>query len=204
MFTKPEKEEDFVVPVPKPTVTEKGKFYYIDPSLPKICIIVDDFGYVKGKLLTDFLELDKEIAFSIIPDTPYSQETMLKAVKNGHEVLIHAPMEPLSFPKDNPGDNAIYIEMNDIEIEHQITEYFNELYLAIGINHHMGSKAAADKRVMEAVFRKAEEYSLLYIDSYTDSHSVVEKVAKTLTFPLQSENNSLMCLNLRKKSNFKN
>jgi polysaccharide deacetylase 2 family uncharacterized protein YibQ len=173
-------DRDYVVVTPKPSITEKGKLYTINSELPKICIIVDDFGYIKGKLLDSFLNLDKEIAFSIIPGLAHSVETMNLAVQNGHEALIHMPMEPLSYPKDDPGSNAIFVKMSDEEIEVQMKKYFDELNKAVGINHHMGSKAAADRRVMETVLRKTKEKSLFYIDSFTDSHSVIEELAESM------------------------
>ncbi|HPM01518.1 MAG TPA: divergent polysaccharide deacetylase family protein [Candidatus Cloacimonadota bacterium] len=177
--TIPEEPAEEAIETPKPVLTEKGKYYTVDSKLPKICIIVDDFGYIEGKLLNDFLSLDKEIAFSILPGLKHSVSTMKKAVQNGNEVLIHAPLEPESYPKDNPGDNAILVKMDDQSIKKQMNDYIKELNLAIGVNHHMGSKAAADTRVMNAVMSKVKENGLFYIDSYTNDKSVVESTAKS-------------------------
>jgi len=188
---KEEEDEEDKNTVPKPVITEKGKYYSIDPKLPKICIIVDDFGYIDGKRLDDFLSLDKQVAFSILPGLKHSVSTMKKAVQNGNEVLIHAPMEPESYPKDNPGDNAILVGLDDKAIKERINSYAKELYLAIGINHHMGSKAAADNRVVNAVMATVKDKGLFYIDSYTNDKSVVAKYAANFKVPFAKRNQFL-------------
>jgi len=180
------KEEKIVTP--KPTITEKGKVYSVDPKLPKVCIIVDDFGYINGPLLTRFLELDKNIAFSILPGLENSISTMKKARQAGHEVLIHVPMEPESYPKDNPGQNAILVNMTNDEISKQVDNYIYQLNLAIGANHHMGSKAAADTRVATAVLDRFKQEGMFYIDSYTNDKSVIEKIARAKNIPFARRN----------------
>ncbi len=183
---KPYKEEK--VSTPKPGFTEDGKYYSVDPNLPKVCIIVDDFGYSEGQMLKNFLSLDKNIGISVIPGEQFSISTMKKAVQNGNEVLIHLPMEPESYPKDNPGDKAIFVKMTDDEINKRLDEFIYQMNLAVGINHHMGSKAAADKRIMETVMRKVKAKDLIYIDSYTNEFSVVEEMAKKYMVPFAKRN----------------
>lgn len=173
------KEKEVKITTPKPSITEKGKYYFVDSNLPKVCIIIDDFGYIEGTLLQKYLELDKSIAFSILPGLKNSISTMKKARQAGHEVLIHLPMEPDAYPKVNPGDNAIYVKMTDEEIKAQVEENIYQLNLAIGANHHMGSRAAADRRVVNAVLDKFKEHHMFYIDSFTEANSVVESVARS-------------------------
>lgn len=176
-------EDTTEIEVPKPSIREKSKLYFIDPKLPKICIIVDDFGQNDNALIKKFIELDENVAFSVIPGLKHSTSVMKKAVQAGHEIMIHAPLEPLSYPKDNPGDNAIFAKMTDQEIKSRIDDYMYQLNLAVGVNHHMGSKAASDLRVMRAIMGAIRENGLFYIDSYTGSSSVVEQVAREYKIP---------------------
>ncbi len=171
------------IPIPKPSIREKSKLYFVDPKLPKICIIVDDFGQNDNALISKFLDLDKNIALSVMPNLKNSISIMKKAVQLGHEVLIHTPLEPESYPKDNPGELAIFVQMSDEDIKKRIESYIYQLNYAVGINHHMGSKAASDLRVMRIIMKAVKENGLFYIDSYTGVNSVVEQVANEYKVP---------------------
>ncbi len=70
-----------------------------------------------NKLLDDFCSLNSNVTFAILPDQRYSKLVMNKAAETGHETIIHIPMEPVSYPKDNPGANAIYVHLTEKEIQ---------------------------------------------------------------------------------------
>ena len=148
-----------------------------------IAVLVDDFGYNSGELLKNFLEADKRIAFAIIPYLPHSKTVMDKAVEYGHEVFIHAPMEPDDYPKYDPGDKAIFVDLSRSEIRNRMNGYIKELPKAIGLNNHMGSRATSDKRVMRDVLEVVKENNLLFVDSKTIASSIATDIANQINLP---------------------
>ena len=167
------------IEIPEPVIRDKAKLYTINPNLPKICIIVDDFGAISSTLFERFNSLDKEIAFAVLPNLRNSKEQMKKAVEAGREVIIHIPMEPEN-PKEKLEPNTILTSMNDFEIKSQIESWMYELPLVVGANNHMGSKATVDERLMYTVLSTLKQNDLFFIDSYTTANSVVKKIAKDL------------------------
>ncbi|MEA1986254.1 MAG: divergent polysaccharide deacetylase family protein [Candidatus Marinimicrobia bacterium] len=143
----------------------------------KITIIVDDFGYYDNSLSKQFLKLDKNIVFSIIPGHQFSAILAKKMHKADHEVLIHLPMEPIKY---NGGEKKYIImeKMNSKEIDMRINNAIDELQIAIGINNHMGSKATSDRQTMEYVASAIRGKKLLFVDSYTYNKSVAYQVMK--------------------------
>ncbi len=158
----------------EPVVKHTGK---------KLCVLIDDFGQNKNDRIEQFFDLPIEVGFAIMPDLPHSKDIMVAAMLQGREVIIHVPMEPLSYPKDNPGENAILTSLSDEEIAARMEDYINQLPNALGINNHMGSKATADKRVMKSVCEKLKENNMFFIDSFTNAKSVVQKTAHTVGIP---------------------
>ena len=59
---------------------------------------------------------------------------------------------------------------------------------AVGMNHHMGSKATEDERIMKIVLEVCKENGLFYLDSKTMEKSVVSKVANELNVPFLENN----------------
>ncbi|MBN1948307.1 MAG: divergent polysaccharide deacetylase family protein [Candidatus Cloacimonetes bacterium] len=152
-------------------------------SSAMLAIVVDDFGYYNNQLLQDFCDLDPNITFSILPGLPYSREVMQRAVASGHETMIHIPMEPIDYPRNNPGENAIYVHMSERDIRRKIQGYCAELTLCLGANNHMGSLATADKDIMKTVLAELKSRDLYFVDSRTSQSSVAYDVARELMVP---------------------
>ena len=68
--------------------------------------------------------------------------------------------------------------MNDKEILSVLHEDLNTVAGASGVNNHMGSKATADIRVMDIIFKELKDKGLFFIDSYTSNYSVARPLAK--------------------------
>ena len=151
---------------------------------PKLAIIVDDFGEFAGDLLDEFLTTDPNVTFAILPDLRYSKTVMDRATAMGREVMLHIPMEPINYPRANPGSNPILVEQSDREIGRIIDGYVRQLPKVAGANNHMGSLATADERVMTAVLSGLAKHNLYFIDSRTTQYTVAVEVAQRFNLPV--------------------
>ena len=148
-----------------------------------LAIVVDDFGIRNNKLLDDFCSLNSNITFAILPDQKYSKHVMNKAAETGHETMIHIPMEPISYPRDNPGANAIYVHLSEKEIKRRMENYIKQFPLCVGANNHMGSFATTDESVMKIVLQVLKDHDLYFVDSRTSQSSIAYDVAKKMMIP---------------------
>ncbi|MEA2095903.1 MAG: divergent polysaccharide deacetylase family protein [Candidatus Cloacimonadota bacterium] len=148
-----------------------------------LAIVVDDFGIRNNKLLDDFCSLNSNITFAILPDQKYSKHVMNKAAETGHETMIHIPMEPISYPRDNPGANAIYVHLSEKEIKRRMENYIKQFPLCVGANNHMGSFATTDESVMKTVLQVVKDHDLYFVDSRTSQSSIAYDVAKKMMIP---------------------
>ncbi len=151
---------------------------------PKLAVIVDDFGGYQGELLANFCKADRRIAFAVLPNLPLAKTVMNAAVISGHEVLVHIPMEPLSYPRNTPGENAIMVDLSDAEIAKRVESYLEILPKAVGANNHMGSRATQDQRVMSAVLDVLKKAGLFFVDSRTIATSVAYQLGKEKLIPV--------------------
>ena len=146
-------------------------------------IIIDDFGNYKNAMLDKFMKLDKKVVFAIIPGLPYSKAVMQVAKDNKRKTIIHIPMQPLSYPKDDPGENAILIDMSSSKIKELMESYIKELPYCCGVNNHMGNMATIDEKTMKAVLEVLKEKNMFFIDSRTNSASIAYDIAKANMIP---------------------
>ncbi|MDD4100065.1 MAG: divergent polysaccharide deacetylase family protein [Candidatus Cloacimonetes bacterium] len=156
----------------------ESKYYKDSLAGKKISIVVDDFGGIGGKLLDGFFDVDKQVCFAIFPGETNSKYTMQRAGRQGREVLIHVPMEPIGYPSNNPGKNAILVQHSEAHIEKLMDSFIAELPDAIGINNHMGSLATTDPEIMQYVMNSLKKHDKAFLDSRTTNVSVAFQTAQ--------------------------
>ncbi len=149
-----------------------------DHSRPKIALIIDDVGYSIARV-KPFLELGVPVTFSILPRLTYSHQLALKITEQGHEVMLHQPMEPYN-PCIDPGPGAVYMKHTGMEIENIIKENIELTPLVSGVNNHMGSMFTESKDKIRQALRVFKEKDFFFIDSYTSSNSQAFFTAKRL------------------------
>ena len=145
-------------------------------GIPALNIVIDDVGG-NLKLLKEFLSIDADLNFAVMPDLQYTDKSMELIYKSNKTLLLHLPIEPEdSKQMKNPGD-FILTSMSDSQIQNKIGEYLNKYAFIDGINNHMGSKGTADARVMKTLtlkiksFNEQNKKNIFFLDSRTSPKS---------------------------------
>jgi polysaccharide deacetylase 2 family uncharacterized protein YibQ len=145
---------------------------------PLVAICVDDFGFFNNALVREFLDLEMPLTISVIPGLKYSEKVCQEAVQAGKDVLCHLPMEAEKEGWDSGDIPLIRVSMKPKDIEKAVAKALETTPGVVGINNHMGSKATADRKVMQTVLRICKARGIFFFDSMTTPHSVAREVAK--------------------------
>ncbi|EGG32896.1 divergent polysaccharide deacetylase family protein [Paenibacillus sp. HGF5] len=148
----------------------------------KLAVIIDDFGNDQ-KGTEEMLNLPVKITVAVMPFLPTSKKDAEAAHQQGHDVIIHMPMEPKQGRSSWLGPGAILSSLTDEEIRKRMEEAIDSVPYAVGINNHMGSKVTGDERVMSIVLDVCRERGLFFVDSKTNYYSVVGKLAASMGMP---------------------
>ncbi|MFT8321856.1 MAG: divergent polysaccharide deacetylase family protein [Bacillus sp. (in: firmicutes)] len=152
-----------------------------------LAIVIDDFGNnMKGT--EEMLNLPVPITAAIMPFLSTSKEDAKLAHKKGHEVIVHLPLEPKKGKKSWLGPGAITTDLSDKEIRKRVRKAIKSIPYAVGMNHHMGSKATEDERVMRIILEECQKNNLYYLDSKTTGNSVIKKLAEEMHVPYLENN----------------
>ncbi|WP_068611228.1 divergent polysaccharide deacetylase family protein [Paenibacillus swuensis] len=153
-------------------------------STKKIAVVIDDFGNnMKGT--SEMLALPIPITVAIMPFLPSSRSDAEKAHRMGKEVIIHMPMEPIRGKRSWLGPGAITADLSKAEIRDRVLKAIESIPYAVGMNNHMGSKVTADPRIMRIVLEVCKEKGLFFLDSRTNSKSVIPALARELGVPFR-------------------
>ncbi len=132
----------------------------------QIAVLIDDIGY-DLRLVEDLMRIDAPIAFAILPYTPHAREAARLLHAAGKEILLHLPMEPRSYPAENPGKGALFVNMDEGEIRRQIEADLTAVPYVAGVNNHMGSRFMEDEGRLAVVMQELAKKGLFFVDSLT-------------------------------------
>jgi len=138
------------------------------PAKPVIAICIDDLG--QDLAGTDkAMALPKEIALSFLPfaeTTPFLAEA---ALRGGHLVLAHVPMQALNGA--DPGPMALKPGMTREEIASRLGWNLARVPGLVGINNHEGSRFTANAKDLAPVMAILRARHLFFFDSRTSAES---------------------------------
>lgn len=146
-----------------------------------IVLIIDDVGF-DHQPLDAAMHIDPNLNFSVLPNAQHAHDFAEELHDAGFEVLCHLPMEPVDYPRQSPGKNAVMTTMTDAQIAETTRRDIAAVPHAAGVNNHMGSRATSDPRVMRAVLTSLPK-GMFFIDSMTTSKSVAERLAREMRVP---------------------
>ena len=178
MFPKelPGKEKEKIV------VSKIGK---IPLPLRQVAIIIDDIGNDLGPV-RELLKIDADITFAIMPLCSHTRDAAETLHTAHREILLHLPMEPASYPREKPGNGALFTDMNDKELLFQLDKDLASVPYISGVNNHMGSKFMGDEEKLKLIFDRLKEKNLFFIDSRTTPNSKASAASEKTGLPLAS------------------
>ena len=170
---KPKVKKAVPRPIPKP-VPRKTR--------PSVALIIDDLGYDKN-IAKKFARLNVALTFSILPHSPFQKSIAQLAESNGLEIMLHLPMEPVEYPRVDPGPGTLLTSMSADELIAQLNENLKTLPNVKGVNNHMGSRLTAESTQLYQVFSVLKQRGLFFIDSRTSAESLCEPSARLFQIP---------------------
>lgn len=156
-----------------------GLFCHAVMAKSDIIIILDDLGYRPSDVAA--FSLPKEVTFSILPQTPLSQDIAKRAEQEGRAVMLHMPMQ--SQKGLNMGPLGLSTDMYAGAITHTLRRAIKSVPNAVGVNNHMGSAFTGQEQAMEALMQEIKRQGLFFVDSRTTVQTKGEEVAERVGVP---------------------
>jgi polysaccharide deacetylase 2 family uncharacterized protein YibQ len=112
------------------------------------------YGFEDHEQATGFFALGQPFAVAIVPGGPRSQDLFRAARKRSREVVLHLPLEPLGYPRINPGPGTILVTMKPSTITGLVKRYLDQAGPVTAVANASGSLATQDMAVMTAVYEE--------------------------------------------------
>lgn len=142
---------------------------------PIVVIIMDDLGNNHAVGMRA-LDLQGNLTYGILPNTPSAEVLARHAHASGKEVIVHAPMA--SVHSLNPGPGALSDQLDHSEFLTTVRGNIRAIPHARGLNNHMGSALTPIPEFMGLLMAVVAENDLYFIDSRTTAATVAASVAE--------------------------
>lgn len=143
--------------------------------LPAIAIVIDDLG-ADAAAAHRAMALPEAVSLSFLPYPDETPKLAREAMRCGHQILLHMPMEPEG--NDNPGPNALTTNLDASEITRRLDWALQRVPGYSGINNHMGSLFTQDRAGLVPVMERLSDLHVFFLDSRTTPKSVAVPLAR--------------------------
>ena len=169
-----ETKEDIVIIEEEEIVSED-----ITSTLPpRIALIISDMGLSESATQTAVDILPKGITLAFAPYANNVDEWVKKAKSKGHDILISVPMEPKTFPNDDPGPNALLTSLPDSENIKRLKWALSQARGYVGIVNFMGSRFTASQEKMSPIMQYLKGKNLMVLDSGSGNDSLIPSMSR--------------------------
>ncbi len=142
---------------------------------PVIAIVIDDLGGDEVHARRA-IALPGQVALAFLPEPRETPALARLAVRRGHEVLVHVPMQAVSATR--LGAMALTVDLPPQEIVRRLDRGLARVPGFIGINNHEGSRFTADREALAPVMEDLARRHVFFLDSRTTAATQVIAVAR--------------------------
>ncbi|GIL39591.1 divergent polysaccharide deacetylase family protein [Roseiterribacter gracilis] len=152
---------------------------------PRVAIVVTGLGLANEASMTA-LKLAPEATLAFAPFVDRLKFWVEDARKAGHEVLLSVPMEPTSYPKDDPGPQTLLTSSTETDNSTRLLSMLSRASGYVGIINSAGSRFQGDSGAMKPVLTQLRQRGLLYLELRTATQSASPPIVQALGLPYAS------------------
>jgi hypothetical protein len=105
---------------------------------------------------------------------------MLHARQREREMVLHLPLEPINYPRINPGPGTVLVSMKSGQITGLLRRYLDQAGPVTAVANHMGSLATQDMTVMTAVYRELKRRNVPFLHVNPAAGAVCKSLASNM------------------------
>ena len=149
---------------------------------PRVSIVVAGLGLSKITTQDAIRELPPEIDLSFLPYHPIG-EALQQARAAGHETVLDLPMEPLDYPRQDPGPRALLTSLEPRQNLDRLHWMMSRGTGYIGMITFMGSRFAASPEMLRPILVDLKQRGLAFIDGRATGDGAAAKLASEVKLP---------------------
>lgn len=148
-----------------------------------VSIIMSEAGLTAALTERALDDLPSEIALAFSPYTPNLGQWIAQARKENRDSLVLLPMEPATFPKDDPGPKALLTRLSDKENERNLGEILSAAQGSVGVMNFMGTRFMLNEEKLEPVLGALQKRGALFVETPSAIKTLTGELAPKTELP---------------------
>ncbi len=154
------------------------------PNAPRIAIVIGDMGLSDMATRVAIERLPAPVTLAFNPYADRLQMLIRQSRDAGHEVMLQLPMEPATYPAEDPGPHALLTTLSPDANLARLEWLLGRFTGYVGVTNYMGAKFIASPDDLRPVMQALAARGLMFVDSGATGRSVAEGIARDLGMPL--------------------
>ncbi|CAN0084007.1 unnamed protein product, partial [Discosporangium mesarthrocarpum] len=150
---------------------------------PRVAIVLTSLGLSSAATESAIQGLPGAVTLAFQPYADNLQQWINLARAAGHEVLLNLPLEPLDYPTNDPGPQALFTAFEPGENLDRLNWALSRVTGYVGVATHMGSRFTTSREAMSPIVRVIHERGLLFLDTRASARSVATSLATEIGVP---------------------
>ncbi len=152
------------------------------PDAPRIALIVSGLG-VSAKTTSDAItRLPGPVTLAFVP---YGNDaaSVARARAGGHEILLQVPMEPFSYPDNDPGPQTLLTSLTPQQNRDRLHWVMSRFQGYVGLIDMMGARFTASEQSFAPILHEIADRGLIFVDDGANPRSVAGRIAGADNLP---------------------
>ncbi|HYM30257.1 MAG TPA: divergent polysaccharide deacetylase family protein [Candidatus Cybelea sp.] len=150
---------------------------------PRIAILLGDMGLSAPATNAAIKELPAPVTLAFAPYAGDLQNWISAARAAGHECMLQLPMEPMDYPANDPGPQALLTSLTAADNIDRLEWLLGRVTGYTGVTNYMGSKFTTSPNDLRPVLEALKSRGMLFVDSRASPRSVAAEMAKNIGLP---------------------
>jgi uncharacterized protein len=151
----------------RPLVTAFGK-----ANSPRIVLVVGGMGLSQSTTANAITVLPPAVTLAFAPYGDDPAGDAARAREAGHEIILQLPMEPIDYPRVNPGPHALVTSRSAAENIDDLHWLMSRFSGYVGVANFLGGKFTAEDAAMTPILQEIASRGLFYFDDAGAPRSV--------------------------------
>jgi len=144
---------------------------------PRIAIVLTGLGLSSATTEAAITQLPAAVTLSFTPYSLKLDQWVGLARSGKHEIMLDLPMEPTSYPDDDPGPQALLTALSPEQNMERLQWALGRADGYVGVATVMGSRFTASENAITPILEALKEKGLIFLDNRSTEESVAGRLA---------------------------
>jgi polysaccharide deacetylase 2 family uncharacterized protein YibQ len=150
---------------------------------PRVAILLTGLGLSGAATEAAINDLPGAVTLGFNPYAPKLDEWIGYARAAGHEVFLSLAMEPVDYPRVDPGPHTLLISLDRQQNVERLQWVLSRVAGYVGVVTSAGSRFTTSQADLLPILDEIKARGLMFVDSHSTDNSVAGPLAKSIGLP---------------------